>query len=195
MPRKHPRFPSTPRKRKQQVEKVDKVRIILKACRDGATFREAGLLAGYKETSAESMACRIWHESMRDLADEVRDEERTLHKQQLRQLRSSVAPIAHGHVVSKSMTQHQACDVFLKTTADLNRLGDLYAPVKTETKHEITSFVHEDLVAKLNNLVREEEGDEPVEGDTTDATANTPNDDGDELPSAEPGAALGTRTP
>lgn len=193
MPRKHPRFPSTPRKRKQQVEKVDKVRIILKACREGATFREAGLLAGYKETSAESMACRIWHESMRDLADEVRDEERTLHKQQLRQLRSSVAPIAHGHVVSKSMTQHQACDVFLKTTADLNKLGDLYAPVKTETKHEITSFVHEDLVAKLNNLVRDEE-DSEAGGE--EATAEEPTTDTDEPSSAdEPGATLGTRVP
>jgi len=152
MPRKHPRFPSTPRKRQQQVEKVDKVRIILKACREGATFREAGLLAGYKEVSAESMACRIWHESMRDQADEVRDEERTLHKQQLRQLRSSVAPIAHGHVVSKSMTQHQACDVFLKTTADLNKLGDLYAPIRTETKHEIAPVAHDQLTDRINRL-------------------------------------------
>lgn len=178
--RKHPRFPSTPRKRKQQVEKVDKVRIILKAIEEGATFEQAGLRAGYTLASAASSAHRAYHAAMRDQIADAVDDHRTQRTQQLRRLLSSVAQVALGTPPEPNappqlpISRKDACDVFLKASIELNKIHGVYAPVKTETKHEMAPLAHDQLTDRINRLAAAiGAGEDPGAADASGGTEST----------------------
>lgn len=157
------------------------------------TLEQAAKAAGYRTRAGALYAFRTAlreypQEAMKKWLDTARD----IHVQLL----EAHLPIALGKGTAKQAKQisrKDAADVVLKSTADMNKIHDTYASTKVETKHEVVSFVHEDLVAKLNNLVRDEE-DSEAGGE--EATAEEPTTDTDEPSSAdEPGATLGTRVP
>jgi len=153
------------------------------------TLDQAAKAAGYRTRAGALYAFRT---ALRDYPKEAMDKwletVRDIHVQML----EAHLPIALGKGTAKQAKQisrKDAADVVLKGLADMNKIHGTYAATKSDVKHEVTSFVHEDLVAKLNNLVREEEDSE---GDV----ATTSTTDTDEPSSAdEPGATLGTRVP
>lgn len=187
--------------RPQRIEAARRRKVVVEALTPTAdnphpTLDQAAKAAGYKTRGG---ALQAFREALRDYPKEAMDRwlatVRDVHVQML----EAHLPIALGKGTpkqAKQISRKDAADVVLKGLADMNKIHGTYAATKTENKHEVTSFVHEDLVAKLNNLVREEEGaDDEADADPTTADADTPNDDGDELPSAEPGATLGTPQP
>lgn len=182
--------------RPQRIEAARRRKVVVEALTPTAdnphpTLAQAAAKAGYKTRGG---ALQAFREALRDYPKEAMDQwlatVRDVHVQML----EAHLPIALGKGTpkqAKQISRKDAADVVLKGLADMNKIHGTYASTKVETKHEVVSFVHEDLVAKLNNLVRDEE-DSEAGGE--EATAEEPTTDTDEPSSAdEPGATLGTR--
>lgn len=144
------------------------------------TLEQAAKAGGYRTRAGALYAFR---KALRDYPKEAMDRwletVRDVHVQML----EAHLPIALGKGTAKQAKQisrKDAADVVLKGLADMNKIHGTYAATKTESKHEVTSFTHEDLVSKLNNLVRDVEGeDDPglVPSVATDEHDNASNGD------------------